>query len=54
MNSYPERRRDWPEEASATDFKSTVPIPASGSLKDKKSVGNIGVLKPSSYFRRGF
>jgi hypothetical protein len=31
--SYPERRRDWPYEASATDFQVHVPTPASVKLE---------------------
>jgi len=35
-DSYPERQRDWPDEASATG-KNPVPIPAKlRALKDKR------------------
>ena len=37
-DSYPERQRDWPDEASATG-KNPVPIPAKlRALKDKRMV----------------
>jgi len=55
-DSYPERQRDWPDEASATG-KNPVPIPAKlRALKDKRMVQALLYPRTNPLLskRRGF